>query len=212
MRFDLFIIIIILSFCNCASQVYIKPVSQGEVLNKIPHWQENFSIKSGTGEIIISDPGFRYSSYFSFDYEVATGILSGKLLGSFGMIVGRFYLSPDSISISDREGKELQDKLSFLIEGLSMENISRLISWDVPLASNLNVIPIDGEWVLVSRDYEVFISPGFLPYRALMGKNSRLSIEYDRYRTVNGFKQPFIVTVKKGKSMLRLQYTTIKLK
>jgi len=203
--------LIILSFCNCARQTIKKQLTEEEILCSIPRWQESFKGKVGTGEMVISGPEFRYSTYFSFDYEVDEKILFGKLLGSFGIIVGDFYFSPDSISLIDREGKELRGEVLSVLEGLSCATLARFIAWDIPNSSNWKVIPLDNEWILLSSELEISLSRDFLPTRAMIGKDNSLSIEYSNFRTVGGVKQPFRITVRKDENMLQIEHNTLKL-
>ena len=111
--FPLFVIII-LCFFNCARQVVKKPISKDSLLENINTWSDKATQKNGTGEMTVSEPDKRFSSYFSFKYDVQRKILSGELLGSFGMSIGTFYFSEDSISIRDEDGKEVKKRSSFI--------------------------------------------------------------------------------------------------
>ena len=203
--------LIILSLYNCARQILEKPITEKEVLDKIPHWQEEFNKKSGTGEIIISGPEYRYSSYFSFNYNANIGALSGKLLGSFGLTVGTFYFSPESVSVVDREGRKLNEQVLLILGELPMRVLPRYITWDIPLSYNWRVIPLSNGWVLVGSNIEVSVSREFLPTRVLIRGESDSSVEYSSYRRVRGVKHPFRVIVKKGKNMLEIEHYTMRL-
>lgn len=188
-----------------------KPLTEQEVLDKIPRWQENYNEKSGTGVLIISSPKYRNSSYFSSKYDVNTKVLSGKLLGSFGITVGSFYFSPDSVSVIDIEGKEIKEQILYILGDLPHDVLSMFIAWDIPLSSKWRVIPLERGWVLIGNNIEVSISPEFLPYYVSIYQNNNSSIEYTSYKTVSGIKQPFRIIAKKGKNMLEIEYHKMKL-
>ncbi len=206
------VFLIILSFYNCARQMSKKTLTDEELLDQIPRWPEKFKKKSGTGEIIISGPEYRFSSYFSLNYEVNTNVLSGQLLGSFGMVVGRFYFSPDSVSAVDRHGKEMKEQVLSILGNILCKVLPRYIVWDIPLLSNWRVIPLESGWSLLGSNIEVSISPEFLPSRVLIYGEDDSSIKYSDYKTVEGVKQPFRIIAKRGKNSLEIEHYTMRLK
>ncbi len=205
------ILIILISFYNCARQSIKKQITEKELFESLPKWQENYNEKIGTGILILSGPKYRYSTYFSLSYDINTKVLSGKLLGSFGISVGNFYLAPDSISLTDKEGKELKQRLLYILGDLSTGILSRFIVWDIPFPSSLKVISLERGWILIGNNIEISISDEFLPYYVSLYNHSELFIEYKSYRETGGVKQPFRIVAKKGNNTLEVEYHTMRL-
>jgi len=206
------ILIILISFYNCARQTVKKQITEKELFENLPKWQESYIEKTGTGILILSGPEYRYSSYFSLSYNINTKILTGKLLGSFGISAGYFYLAPDSVSVVDKEGKELKQHLLYILGDLPTGILSRFIVWDIPFSSSLNVVSIESGWVLIGNNIEISISEEFLPYYVSIYNLSKSFIEYKSYREINGFKHPFRIIAKKGNNTLEIEYHTMRLR
>ncbi|MEA1913250.1 MAG: hypothetical protein U9N06_05390 [candidate division WOR-3 bacterium] len=211
-KFNCFLIIlIIISFSNCARHIIKKPLPEDEVLGGISHWQDGFRKKTGTGEITFSEPDYRFSCFFSFDYSLDRKALFGRLFGSFGISVGSFYFSRDSISIRYRDGKEVKQTGSSGLKGLTDISLQRFFMWDIPLSSDPTVIPLNDGWILSSSNLEVFLSLGFLPIRAILQGNSEIIFEYSKFRTVEGEKQPFRIVGKSEYKRLEIEFRTMEL-
>ncbi|MEJ2354814.1 MAG: hypothetical protein P8Y62_02795 [candidate division WOR-3 bacterium] len=128
--------LIIFCFFNCARQAVKKTITNENISENIVLWQNRVSQKSGTGEMTVSEPDKRFSSYFSFQYNVEDKSLSGELLGSFGMSIGTFYFSEDSISIRDKDGKQVKKEVLSLLEENPDVSLSRFLMWDIPISQH----------------------------------------------------------------------------
>lgn len=195
---------------NCARQVSREEVNYNNFKERIPRWQNSFSRKYGNGEIIISTPDFRTSSYFSFEYNTETRTLSGKLLGSFGMVIGEFYSSTDSFYILDKDGKKIDDESSLPLDARTLVNLRNLLVWDFDLPPLANVIKINGDYLISGSKYEYMIRKDYLPFK-ITGKNREITALYKKFRNVNGFMQPFVVDAKKKNKRAQIEYKEINL-
>jgi outer membrane biogenesis lipoprotein LolB len=207
----LLFVIIILFFFNCARQVVKKSISKETLLENTVHWQDKITQKSGTGEMTVSEPDQRFSSYFSFEYIVNKEILSGELLGSFGMTIGTFYFSEDSISIRDKDGKQVKKEVLSLLEENPDASLPRFLMWDIPLSSHSEVIPLENGWLLSSNDSEIFISTDFKPTRVVLHRNNKIIIKYSDFRLQDGISCPFKIEAKTEKKRLEIEFRKIKL-
>ena len=208
--FKLFVIII-LCFFNCARQVVKKPISEGSLLENINTWQDKVTLKKGTGEMTVSEPDKRFSSYFSFKYDVQRKILSGELLGSFGMAIGTFYFSPDSISIKDENDKEVKKEVLSLLEENPNASLPRYLMWDIPISSASEVVPFDNGWLLLDDLSETFIQADLKPTRVVLHRNNKIIIEYSKFRSQEGIPCPFKIEAKTEKKSLEIEFRKINL-
>jgi len=203
--------LIIFCFFNCASQVVKTTVTEEELLENIFRWQSKVSQKSGTGEMTVSEPDKRFSSYFSFRYDVAKKALSGELLGSFGMPIGTFYFSEDSVSIRDKDGKQVKKEVLSLLEENPDVSLSRFLMWDIPISSHSEIIPLKDGWLLSGNDSEIFISSDFKPTQVVLHKSNKISIKYSDFRAQNGVSCPFKTQAKTEEKSLEIEFRKIKL-
>lgn len=208
--FPLFVIIILL-FLNCARQVVKKPISRETLLENTIHWQDNIKQKSGTGEMTVSEPDKRFSSYFSCRYIVDKKILSGELLGSFGMTIGTFYFSEDSISIRDKDGKQVKKEVLSLLEENPDASLPRFLMWDIPFSSHSEVIPLENGWLLTGNDSEIFISTDYKPTRVVLHSDNKIVIKYSDFRLQDGISCPFKIEAKTKEKSLEIEFRKIKL-
>ena len=204
-------VIIILFFFNCARQVVKKTISEDTLLENIDHWQGKVTQKSGTGEMTVSEPDKRFSSYFSSNYIVDQQILNGELLGSFGMSIGTFYFSEDSISIRDKDGKQVKKEVLSLFEENPDASLPRFLMWDVPLPSNSEVIPLENGWLLSDNNSEIFISTDFRPTRVVLHRENKIIINYSDFRIQEGIPCPFKIEAKTEQKSLEIEFRKIKL-
>jgi hypothetical protein len=202
-------VIIILCFFNCARQVVKKPVSKDSILENINTWQNKVTQKSGTGEMTVSEPDKRFSSYFSFKYNVNEKILSGKLLGSFGMSIGTFYFSGDSISIRDENGKEVKKEVLSLLEENPDASLPRYFMWDIPIGNKPKAIPLDNGWLLSDDSTEIFTSQDLRPNRVVLHRDNKIIIEYSDFRLQKGIPCPFKIEAKTEKKSLEIAFRKI---
>jgi hypothetical protein len=205
------LVIIISFFFNCARQVVKKEITKETLLENIVRWQDKVTRKSGTGEMIVSEPGKRFSSYFSFDYNVNEKILSGELLGSFGMSVGSFYFSDDSISIRDKDGKEVKKEVLSLLEENPDASLPRFLMWDIPVKSNADFIVLEDGWLLEEEDIEIFVSSDFKPARLVLNKRNKIIISYSDFRPEGGIPNPFKIEAKTEGKSLEIEFRKIEL-
>ncbi len=208
--FTLFVIII-LCFFNCARQVIKKPISKDFLLENINHWQDKVTQKSGTGEMTVSEPDKRFSSYFSFKYDVNKKILSGELLGSFGMSIGTFNFSLDSISIRDKDGKQVKKEVLSLFEENPDASLPRFLMWDIPISTNPEAIPFDNGWILSDNNLEIFIPTDFRPTRVVLNRDNKIIIKYSDFRLQDGITCPFKVEAKTEKKSLEIEFRKMEL-
>jgi hypothetical protein len=204
--------IIIFCFFNCARQVIRKEITKETLLENIVKWQDKVAQKSGTGEMTVSETDKRFSSYFTFDYVVNNRILTGELLGSFGMSIGTFYFSDDSISIRDKDGKQVKREVLSLFEENPDASLPRFLMWDIPISSNAEMIPLEDGWLLSGDDSEIFVSSDFKPTRLVLNKNRKILINYSDFRSQNGIACPFKIEAKAGEKSLGIEFRKIGLK
>jgi len=208
--FPLFVIII-LCFFNCARQVVKKPISKDSLSENINTWQDKVNQKSGTGEMTVAEPDKRFSSYFSFKYNVKEKILSGELLGSFGMSIGTFYFSEDSISIRDKDDKEVKREILSLFEENPDASLPQFLMWDIPISTNPETIPFDNGWILSDESSEIFTSQDFRPTRVVLHRDNKIIIEYSDFRSQEGILCPFKIEAKTEKKSLEIEFRKINL-
>jgi len=208
--FSLFVIIIF-CFFNCARQVIKKTISKETLLENIVRWQDKVTQKSGTGEMTVSEPDKRFSSYFSFKYNVDEEILSGELLGSFGMSIGTFSFSADSISIRDKDGKQVKKEVLSLFEENPDASLPQFLMWDIPIPSNSEVIPLENGWLLSGNDSEIFVSTDFKPTRVVLHRDNKIIINYSDFRLQKGISCPFKIEAKAEKKSLEIEFRKIEL-
>jgi len=203
--------IIILCFFNCARQTVKKTITKEDLLANIASWQTQISQKSGTGEMTVSEPDKRFSSYFSFKYDVNEKILRGELLGSFGMLLGSFYFSEDSISIQDKDGKQVKKEVLSLFEENPDASLNRFLMWDIPVLSNSEMIPLDDGWLLSGNGIEVFFSRDIRPTRVVLHRENKIVIDYSDFRTQQGIASPFKIKAKPAGKSLEIEFRKIDL-
>ena len=203
--------LIIFCFFNCARQAVKKTIAKEDISENIVQWQNRISQKSGTGEMTVSEPDKRFSSYFSFQYNVENKSLSGELLGSFGMSIGTFYFSEDSISIRDKDGKQVKKEVLSLLEENPDVSLSRFLMWDIPILDHSKVIPLDDGWLLSDTDSEIFVSTDFKPTQVVLHKNNKISIKYSDFRLQNGISCPFKTEAKTEGKSLEIEFRKIQL-
>jgi outer membrane biogenesis lipoprotein LolB len=208
--FPLFVLIIF-CFFNCARQVVKTTISKENISENIVRWQDKVSQKSGTGEMTVSEPDKRFSSYFSFQYNVKEKSLSGELLGSFGMSIGTFYFSEDSISIRDKDGNQVKKEVLSLLEENPDVSLSRFLMWDIPIYHNSEVIPLEDGWLLSGTDSEIFVSTDFKPTQVVLHKNNKINIKYSDFRLQNEIPCPFKTEAKTEGKSLEIEFRKIKL-
>jgi hypothetical protein len=208
--FSLFAIII-LCFFNCARQTVKKTVTKEDLLANVASWQSKVNHKSGTGEMTVSEPDKRFSSYFSFDYNVNETVLRGKLLGSFGMLIGSFYFSDDSISIRDKDGKQVKKEVLSLFEENPDASLNRFLMWDIPVLSSSEMIPVDGGWLLSGNGIEVFFSRDVRPTRVVLHRENKIVIDYSDFRVQQGVDCPFKIKAKTAEKSLEVEFRKIDL-
>jgi hypothetical protein len=208
--FSLFAIII-LCFFNCARQTVKKTITKEDLLANIVSWQTQISQKSGTGEMTVSEPDKRFSSYFSFEYEVKEKVLRGELLGSFGMLLGSFYFSEDSISIQDKDGKQVKKEVLSLFEENPDASLNRFLMWDIPVLSNSEMIPLDNGWLLSGDGIEVFFSHDVKPTRVVLYRKNKIVIDYSDFQTQQGIDCPFKIQAKTANKSLEVEFRKIDL-
>jgi hypothetical protein len=204
--------LIIFCFFNCARQVIKKEITKETLLENIVQWQDKVTQKSGTGEMTVSETDKRFSSYFAFEYNVNEKVLTGELLGSFGMSIGTFYFSEDSISIRDKDGKQVKKEVLSLFEENPDASLSRFLMWDIPISPNAEMIPLEGGWLLLGGDIEIFVSPDFKPTRIVLNKKNKIVINYSEFRSVSGIYCPFKVEAKAGEKSLEIEFRKIEIK
>ncbi len=204
-------VLIIFCFFNCARQVIKKTISKKTLLENIIRWQDKVSQKSGTGEMTVSETDKRFSSYFSFEYNVDEKILSGELLGSFGMSIGTFRFSDDSISIRDKDGKQVKKEVLSLFEENPDASLPRFLMWDIPISPNLEVIPLENGWLLSGNDSEIFISTDFKPTRVVLHRDNKIIIDYSDFRLQKGINCPFKIEAKAEQKSLEIEFRKIEL-
>ncbi len=204
-------VLIILCFFNCARQVIKKTISKETLLENIVRWQDKVTQKSGTGEMTVSETDKRFSSYFSFKYNVDEETLSGELLGSFGMSIGTFCFSKDSISIRDKDGKQVKKEVLSLFEENPDASLPQFLMWDIPISSNSEVIPLENGWLLSENDSEIFISTDFKPTRVVLHRNNKIIIDYSDFRLQNGIICPFKIEAKAEQKSLEIEFRKIEL-
>ncbi|MEO0293071.1 MAG: hypothetical protein ABIN61_02475 [candidate division WOR-3 bacterium] len=203
--------LIIISFLNCARQV-VKNQKEGEsLLENIYKWQDKVKRKMGTGEMIVSESNNRFSSYFSFEYDVESKTLKGELLGSFGMVIGSFYFSSDSISMKDKENREVKEEIFSLLEENPELSLPRFLMWDIPISSNPEVIPLEKGWILAEGDLEVFVSQDLKPIKVVLNKNGKISINYSDFLTEKGILSPGKVEAKTENKNLLIEFRKIQI-
>lgn len=208
--FSLFAIII-LCFFNCARQTVKKTITKEDLVANIASWQTQISQKSGTGEMTVSEPDKRFSSYFSFKYDVDEKILRGELLGSFGMLLGSFYFSEDSISIQDKDGKQVKKEVLSLFEENPDASLNRYLMWDVPVLSNSEMIPMDSGWLLSGNGVEVFFSHDIRPTRVVLHRENKIVIDYSDFQMQQGIACPFKIKAKTVGKSLEVEFRKIDL-
>jgi hypothetical protein len=208
--FSLFVIII-LCFFNCARQVVKKTISKETLLENIVRWQDKVTQKSGTGEMTVAEPDRRFSSYFSFKYDVNEEILSGELLGSFGMSIGTFCFAKDSISIRDKDGKQVKKEVLSMFEENPDASLPRFLMWDIPIPSNSEVIPLDNGWLLSGNDSEIFISTDLKPTQVVLHRDNKIVISYSDFRSQEGISCPFKIEAKAEEKSLEVDFRKIEL-
>ena len=167
--------------------------------------------KSGTGEMTVSEPDKRFSSYFSFNYDVDEEILSGELLGSFGMSIGTFCFSRDSISIRDKDGKQVKKEVLSLFEENPDASLPQFLMWDIPISPNPEVIPLENGWLLSGNDSEIFISTDFKPTRVVLHRDNKIIIDYADFRSQKGILSPFKIEAKAEKKSLEIEFRKIEI-
>jgi hypothetical protein len=204
-------VIIIFCFFNCARQVVKKTISKETLLKNIVRWQDEVTQKNGTGEMIVSEPDKRFSSYFSFMYDVNEEILSGELLGSFGMSIGTFYFSEDSISIRDKDGKQVKKEVLSLFEENPDASLPQFLMWNIPVSTNSEVIPLENGWLLSGNDSEIFISTDFKPTRVVLHRDNKIIINYSDFRLQKEIFSPFKIEAKTEKKSLEIEFRKINL-
>jgi len=193
--FSLFAIIIF-CFFNCARQVVKKTVSKEDLLVNVASWQVKVVQKSGTGEMTVSEPDARFSSYFSFKYNVNEKILTGELLGSFGMLIGSFSFSEDSISIRDKDGKQVKKEVLSLFEENPDASLNRFLMWDIPVLSNCEMIPLENGWLLSGDGIEIFFSRDLRPTQVVLHRENKIIVNYSDFRLREGILCPFKIEAK----------------
>ena len=208
--FSLFAIII-LCFFNCARQTVKKTVTKEDLLANVASWQSKVNQKSGTGEMTVSEPDKRFSSYFSFDYNINETVLRGKLLGSFGMLIGSFYFSDDSISIRDKDGKQVKKEVLSLFEENPDASLNRFLMWDIPVFPSSEMIPVDGGWLLSGNGIEVFFSREIRPTRVVLHRENKIVIDYSDFRVQQGVECPFKIKAKTVEKSLEVEFRKIDL-
>ncbi len=204
--------IIIFCFFNCARQVIKKGITKETLLENIIQWQDKAIQKSGTGEMTVFETDKRFSSYFAFKYNVNEKILTGELLGSFGMSIGTFYFSDDSISIRDKDGKQVKKEVLSLFEENPDASLPRFLMWDVPISPNAEMIPLEGGWLLSGDDLEIFVPPDFKPTRIVLSKKNKIVVNYSDFRSQNGVPCPFKIEARAGEKSLGIEFRKIELK
>ena len=208
--FSLFAIII-LCFFNCARQTVKKTVTKEDLVTNIASWQNQISQKSGTGEMTVSEPDKRFSSYFSFKYDVDEKILRGELLGSFGMLLGSFYFSEDSISIQDKDGKQVKKEVLSLFEENPDASLNRYLMWDIPVLSNSEMIPLNDGWLLSGNGIEVFFSHDIRPTRVVLNRENKIVLDYSDFQMQQGVDCPFKIKAKTAEKSLEVEFRKIDL-
>ena len=208
--FKLFFIII-LCFFNCARQVVKKTITKDTILENIVRWQDKVKQKSGTGEMTVSEKDLRFSSYFSSKYTVNQQALSGELLGSFGMLIGTFYFSEDSISIRDKDGKQVKKEVLSLFEENPDASLPRFLMWDVPIPPHSEVIPMENGWLLSSNESEIFITTDFKPTQVVLHRDNKIVISYSDFRSQEGISCPFKIEAKTEEKGLEVEFRKIEL-
>jgi len=208
--FSLFVLIIF-CFFNCARQAVKTTIPKENFLENVARWQNQVSKKTGTGEMTVSEPDRRFSSYFSFLYNVEEKSLSGELLGSFGMSIGTFYFSEDSISIRDKDGKQVKKEVLSLLEENPDVSLFRFLMWDIPISHHSEVIPLEDGWLLSDTVSEIFISTDFKPTQAVLHKSNKIKIKYSDFRSQNGIPCPFKTEAKTEGKSLEIEFRTIKI-
>jgi outer membrane biogenesis lipoprotein LolB len=203
--------LIIFCFFNCARQAVKTAITKENLSENIVRWQDKVSQKSGTGEMTVSEPDKRFSSYFSFQYNVEEKSLSGELLGSFGMSIGTFYFSEDSISIRDKDGKQVKKEVLSLLEENPDVSLSRFLMWDIPISYYSKVIPLEDGWLLSDTDSEIFVATDFKPTQVVLHKNNKISIKYSDFRIQNGTSCPFKTEAKTEGKSLEIEFRKIQL-
>ena len=213
MKKNIFSLLFLIIFCffNCARQTVKTTITEENLLGNITRWQDRVSQKSGTGEMTVSEPDKRFSSYFSFQYNVEKKSLSGELLGSFGMSIGTFYFSEDSISIRDKDGKQVKKEVLSLLEENPDVSLSRFLMWDIPISTHSKVIPLDEGWLLSDDDSEIFVSTDFKPTQVVLHKRNKINIKYSDFRLQNGIPCPFKTEAKTEGKSLEIEFRKIKL-
>jgi hypothetical protein len=204
--------LIIFCFFDCARQVIKKEITKEILLENIVPWQDKVIQKSGTGEMTVSEMDKRFSSYFAFEYNVNEKILTGELLGSFGMSIGTFYFSDDSISIRDKDGKQVKKEVLSLFEENPDASLPRFLMWDIPISSDAEMIPLEGGWLLSGDDLEVFVSSDFKPTRLVLNKSRKILINYSDFRSQNDITCPFEIEAKAGEKSLGIEFRKIEIK
>jgi hypothetical protein len=208
--FPLFVIII-LCFFNCARQVVKKPISKDSLLENIIRWQDKATYKRGTGEMTVSEPDKRFSSYFSFEYNVKEKILSGELLGSFGIAIGTFYFTGDSISIKDENNKEVKEEVFSLLEENPNASLHQYLMWDIPISTGAEKTISGNGWVLSDELSEIFIPQDFRPNKVVLKNNNKIIIKYSNFRSQEGIYSPFKIEAKTEKKSLEIEFRKINL-
>lgn len=204
-------VIIILCFFNCARQVVKKTITKDTILENIVRWQDKVKQKSGTGEMTVSEKDLRFSSYFFSKYTVNQQILSGELLGSFGMSIGTFYFSEDSISIRDKDGKQVKKEVLSLFEENPDASLPRFLMWDVPIPPHPEVIPMENGWLLSSNESEIFITNDFKPTQVVLHRENRIVVKYSDFRLQEGIPCPFKIEAKTQEKSLEVEFRKINL-
>jgi hypothetical protein len=204
-------VLIIFCFFNCARQVIKKTISKETLSENIIRWQDKVSQKSGTGEMTVSETDKRFSSYFSFEYNIDEKILSGELLGSFGMSIGTFRFSEDSISIRDKNGKQVKKEVLSLFEENPDASLPQFLMWDIPISPNPEVIPLENGWLLSEDDSEIFISTDFKPTRVVLHRDNKIVIDYADFRSQKGILSPFKIEAKAEEKSLEIEFRKIEL-
>ncbi len=189
-------VIIIFCFFNCARQVVTKTISKDDLFANIESWQSKVSQKSGTGEMTVSEPDKRFSSYFSFEYNVSEKVLTGELLGSFGMLIGSFYFSEDSVSIKDKDGKQVKKEVLSMFEENPDASLNRFLMWDIPVLYNSEMIPMDDGWLLSGKGVEIFFSRDVKPTRVVLYRENKIIVNYSDFRSQEGILCPFKIEAK----------------
>jgi hypothetical protein len=204
-------VLIIFCFFNCARQVIKKTISKETLSENIIRWQDKVSQKSGTGEMTVSETDKRFSSYFSFEYNIDEKILSGELLGSFGMSIGTFRFSEDSISIRDKNGKQVKKEVLSLFEENPDASLPQFLMWDITISPNPEVIPLENGWLLSEDDSEIFISTDFKPTRVVLHRDNKIVIDYADFRSQKGILSPFKIEAKAEEKSLEIEFRKIEL-